>query len=427
MATSKLVIKKQYIKTNGYTPIYIQYIFKSEHKALLNTGYEVLPEHWNPQTQSVKERAEDYYGKNFSQLNSELSSYLNEFKAFIASTIDKKITPSIKYVKENFEQYLLNKKQAKKVIPDALVTIFDHIDDYSKARNQSVVTDTIKDYKSLKKHLMQFQKFRGEEISFSSFDYNFYEEFVSFLYHDTKKPNGEIGLLTNSVGKQIKNLKAFLRDRMRKGYCPEVDLSTYKTITEEVDRIYLSWQEISKIYHFDLQDYMELIPTRDLLVLGCLLGLRFSDLSRVSPAYIKDGYLRIRQKKVKKSVQIPIVNDAASILEKYNWHAPKLSMYEFNKNLKVLGKRVGFDSEFEMVHYKMNRQIIKRCKKYELLSSHVCRRSFCTNEYLDGTDIHLIMRISGHRTERAFLTYLKMDEVVAAKKIEEKWKNRACL
>ena len=113
---------------------------------------------------------------------------------------------------------------------------------------------------------------------------------------------------------------------MAKKYCAAIDLSPYKTISEDVDQIYLSWNEISLIYRFDLTGHEHLITTRDLLVLGCLLGLRFSDLSRINPEFIKNRELRIRQKKVKKYVQIPIMNEAEEILKRYDFFAPKLSM-----------------------------------------------------------------------------------------------------
>jgi integrase len=427
MATSRLVIKKKYLKKNGYTPIYIQYIFKSDEKVLINTGYEILPEHWNPVTQSVRDKADNFYDENFAVINSALFNVLNDFKKFLAVTFNRKLLPTIKFVKDHFQQYLINKHQSSQSIPDELITIYDHIKDYIENKKEEVAKDTLKDYRSLIKHLKQFEKARGVKIDFTSFDYNFYDTFIDFLYYETEKPNGEKGLLTNAVGKQIKNLKAFLRDRIRKGFCANIDLSTYKTVTEEVDRIYLSWADISMIYHFDLSGNDYLNTTRDLLVLGCLIGLRFSDLSRIVPEYILNGNLRIRQKKVKKNVQIPIMADASTILKKYNWYAPNIPMHEFNKNLKILGEIVGLTSDFEMIHFKKGKEYAKKHKKFELLSSHICRRSFCTNEYLDGTDIHLIMRISGHRTEKAFLTYLKMDEVVASQKIAEKWKNRSKL
>ena len=46
--------------------------------------------------------------------------------------------------------------------------------------------------------------------------------------------------------------------------------------------------------------------------------------------------------------------------------------------------------------------------KWSLLTSHCARRSFCTNNYLMGTDTLTIMAISGHKTERSFRRYLKL-------------------
>ncbi len=97
----------------------------------------------------------------------------------------------------------------------------------------------------------------------------------------------KIGLYTNTVGKQIKNLKAFLRERARLGYIKPIDLSYYKTVTEDVDLIYLEKSEMAKIYHLDLCAYPYLIPARDWLVLGCMIGLRFSDLSKIHPQQVE--------------------------------------------------------------------------------------------------------------------------------------------
>ena len=59
--------------------------------------------------------------------------------------------------------------------------------------------------------------------------------------------------------------------------------------------------------------------------------------------------------------------------------------------------------------------------KYELITSHTCRRSFCTNQYLAEVPTVFLMKISGHRTERAFLRYTRIDEEMAAKKMMEVW------
>lgn len=425
MATAKLVIKRKYVKISGLTPVYIQYIFKAENKFLINTGIEVFPRLWNSQTQSIK----NYDGyifneKNYATINAELSLLISKFKQFLSSVIAKNQIPTIKFVRDHFPQYLKNEGNNHKHIPAKLVNLYDHFKDYIESKEEDVAVDTVKDYRSLQKHLKAYEKSRACHLDFTSFDYAFYEDFVDFLFYETRKPNGECGLLSNSVGKQIKNLKCFLRNRIRKGYCANIDLSGFITLSEEVDKIFLSWEEISQIYKFDLSKHQHLNDTRNLLVLGCLIGLRFSDLSRISPSHIQNNILKIRQKKVQKFVQIPIMNEVYDILKQYNFHSPNLQLNEFNNQLKELGMLLGYNEKVEVTHYKKGKPVIEYKMKYELLTSHICRRSFCTNEYLRGTDPLLIRKISGHRTEKAFLTYLKIDEFVAAQKIAQSWVNR---
>ncbi len=54
-----------------------------------------------------------------------------------------------------------------------------------------------------------------------------------------------------------------------------MDLGAYKVMEEDVDAVYLSWRELSLIYHLDLSDSRNLEKYRDLFVLGCLTGFRF--------------------------------------------------------------------------------------------------------------------------------------------------------
>ncbi|MBD0374207.1 MAG: hypothetical protein ICV51_01065 [Flavisolibacter sp.] len=62
--------------------------------------------------------------------------------------------------------------------------------------------------------------------------------------------------------------------------------------------------------------------------------------------------------------------------------------------------------------------------KYNLITSHTCRRSFCTNEFLAGTPVLLIMKISGHKKEKDFYKYIRITAEEAALKIEKIWKER---
>ena len=64
--------------------------------------------------------------------------------------------------------------------------------------------------------------------------------------------------------------------------------------------------------------------------------------------------------------------------------------------------------------------------KYELISSHICRRTFATNLY-GKLDTLTIMKITGHQTEKQFLDYIKITPKEYAIKLKEYWKKNNLL
>jgi integrase len=55
--------------------------------------------------------------------------------------------------------------------------------------------------------------------------------------------------------------------------------------------------------------------------------------------------------------------------------------------------------------------------KYNLISNHTARRSFCTNAYLSEMPTIDIMAISGHTSEKVFYNYIKVSHLQRAEKI----------
>ena len=60
-------------------------------------------------------------------------------------------------------------------------------------------------------------------------------------------------------------------------------------------------------------------------------------------------------------------------------------------------------------------------EKWQMVSSHTARRSFATNLYNQGVEVITIMKMTGHRTEGAFLKYIKVTEEQHARKLEQHW------
>lgn len=212
---------------------------------------------------------------------------------------------------------------------------------------------------------------------------------------------------------------------MKKKIISFIDLSDYKAPEEEVDAVYLSWEEISLIYHLDLSQHQPLEKYRDLLVLGCLTGFRFSDYSDIKPDEVRGGMLYVTQTKTLSTVVVPLRKDAKAILkDKYNMQMPQLSNPNFNEYIKEVCKLAGITELVKITHKRGNTKTEEIRPKYAWITSHTCRRSFCTNEYLAETPCDLIMAISGHITEKAFRRYIKADKVQKAQMIKKLWDSR---
>ena len=76
-----------------------------------------------------------------------------------------------------------------------------------------------------------------------------------------------------------------------------IDLSDFKILDEESDAIYVTNEEINRIYNLDLSSKPHLQKYRDLFIIGCLTGLRFSDFSQIKSQDIIDGMLYKKQGK----------------------------------------------------------------------------------------------------------------------------------
>lgn len=395
---------------NGTHSIKLRYYENRHARVQIDTGIEIPAKYWNKEKSFLKKSKE--VGSEYVQLKQ-----MDSLARQIVSTYQNQNKPlSKKLFKKQFEggEPSVNQKP--------LQDFFDEFEDYLESKKGKVVKDVIKDYNSLTKHLKGFQEFSGIIIDFNVFDYNFYQEWTDYLAYHAPLRNGSIGMKNNTIGKLVKNLKAFLNDRMRRNRIQPIDLSAFKVVQEEVDHIYLSDKEIQSIANVDCKEDKELEQVKDFFVIGCLTGLRFSDISRIRPEYLdNEGFLNIRQKKTSGRIVIPLRKQVKQILKKYEGYAPDIDSFTFNRRIKELGDAAELHQKVEIEHKRGTIKEAQLLEKYKLISSHTCRRSFCTNAYLNGIDVQLIMKISGHKSEKAFRRYLKISNYEAAQKLKEAW------
>jgi site-specific recombinase XerD len=306
--------------------------------------------------------------------------------------------------------------------------LYFQIDDYSKSKEKKVCKDMPRIYRNMKEHLKAFEEFRDEPITFNCLDLNFYEEFVDFLtfnYVQRRRKTKTIGLKINTIGKTIKQFRTFLRNRMRKKIIAPIDMDGWTILEEEVDAVYLCMDEINAIYNLDLSNSPHLANYRNDFVLGCLTGLRFSDFSELMKVDLRKDMLYKKQNKSEHWVVIPLRDEALEILKnRFKANLGCSTNAEFNMHIKTIGKLAGITESIKFSHKKHGKEVIETKPKYEWVTSHTCRRSFCTNEFLAGTPVELIMKISGHKSVKDFYKYVRITPEEAGQKVKELWRGR---
>jgi len=258
-------------------------------------------------------------------------------------------------------------------------------------------------------------------LTFERIDKNFYTKFVAYL---NKK-----AYTLNTVGKYIQALKTFLTYSTENGYNTNLYFKTKKFKVHQVPgfSIYLTEAEIQAVYEKDFSESPHLERVRDLFVVGCWTGLRFSDFTTIKPENIEGDFLRIKTFKTGEKVIIPIHQTVREIMNKYidrypNSLPPAISNQKMNAYLKDISEavevlKINVDAEYQKGGFK----VTEAKKKHELVTTHTARRSFATNVYKSGFPAISLMKITGHRTEKTFLLYIKVTPEENANKLMEHW------
>ena len=276
---------------------------------------------------------------------------------------------------------------------------------------------TVKVYKEFKTQFELYQKAKKVKLNFDHITMDFYHDYVQF-FSDKNYSN-------NSIGKQVKCIKAILTKSFDEGIHNNniFKKSGFKTLKSDVDNIYLTESELNSIYELDLTSTRHLDIARDIFLCGCYTALRYSDYSRLRKEHFvyKDGvlYIDLITKKTKNRVVIPVKPLVKSIIEKYNYNLPKSNEQKLNKYIKEIGLLAGIDEKVEVKSIKGSRTIIEYKPKNQLIMTHTARRTGATLLYKAGVNLLSIMKITGHKSEKSLLKYIKISEEENAIKLNQ--------
>ena len=275
------------------------------------------------------------------------------------------------------------------------------------------------------KQIKFFEAFLNEvgkyPISFSDINLPLIKDYESYLF------NKEVGkgktTKTTTVGNKVEKIICILKRAEQQGMIDihESKLDKYKKPQSrqgDENEIYLTEDEIDKIYALRLTGREE--EVRDLFVLQCWIGQRFSDTQAINEGIIKEApngkgkVIEIVQEKKTHRVSIPLLPVAIDILNKYKNGFPIYTNQTALNYLKNIGEKAGITRLHNVTEDRGGEVVTTQVKAYELIGTHTARRSFICNMLKHGYDSHIIMKITGHNDAKSFKKYVRLTSEDAA-------------
>lgn len=393
---------------SGRSLIYLQ--FKYQGKRLVYAfGQNIDLDNWNKKKQRVKSNLETTADGKHS-LNDLLDNLEKECLKAYNKALPQGI-PATQTLKDALNKFI-DQNEDKPADQRFWGLLERFINNEIKHKGRDKCPNTIKTYRTLKGHLQEYEKKNKPRIDFDSITLDFYYKYVSFLK--------SLKLSPNAISKDIQILKVIMGEAVDLSLTNNLQFRHKKFAVnrEDTDAVFLTEKEIINLYRYDLSKKPKLERVKDLFVFGCFVGLRFSDYSTIKPENIvkRDGelYITTITKKTKEQVIIPCDPIVLEIFKKYEKNPNKLppapSNQKFNDYIKDACKEAKL-TETGRLSSDLHKEL------WQCISSHTARRSFATNLYLQGFPTIDLMKITGHKTEKAFMKYIKTTKLDSAKRL----------
>ncbi len=366
------------------------------------SGQTVKLKYWDLKKQDFK--------KSHFPLKDNIKAELSNLKSHVQKKAIETKTIETGWLLDIVDRYL-NPDKYKQI--DNQKSMFVWMDEW--ANNSPNTYRVVRSYHITINSLKEF----NPSLDWNDINLEFYDKYLQFLKNQE--------LAKNTIADRIKVLKTLCNAALERKIHNNTDFKSkgFKKETEPSLNIYLSEAELSEIYKLDLSKKPHLDRVRDMFLIGCWTGCRFSDLQKVSLDNIENDYIKIEQQKTEKRVVIPLHPVVRIILNKYNGILPEMiSNQKFNDYIKEVAELAGIKGKISKSITKGGKRETNVIDKHQMVTSHTARRSFATNLYKSGLPSITIMAITGHSTESAFLSYIKVTEEEHAEIIMKHWKKQ---
>ena len=365
------------------------------------TKVEVSKIYWSKQH---KKKSKDI---EITNVQTRINNELNKIENHVLKAFNSVSTEAInkEWLQTQIENYYNPKKETK--IPTNLI---DYIDFYLDYRKNEITETTKSKCIVIKNKLIKYETFLKKKILIKNINDNFKNEFVNY--------QKKIMYSQNTIQREFVTIKTFCKHAQYLGLETHPQLDSLRIDREKVEKIYLTFEELTKIENISKNQLTEnLENAKDWLIISCYTGQRVSDFMRFTKEQIRienDEYLlEFTQKKTGKNMTVPLHPKVLEILNKRKGKFPyPISDQKYNGFIKTVCELAEINEltkGSKLVETETNSGVYRKksgmYKKFNLVTSHIGRRSFATNFYGEIPTTYLIY-ITGHSTETMFLNYI---------------------
>jgi len=360
-------------------PIYSRVTINGE-RIELSTKRSILINNWDKKRQRPKLNT-----KELKVLNYHLEHIRNRFYVEHQKLVQKGSSLSAMELKN---AYLNIKAKGKGII----TMVETHNIDMENQIPDSYSAGTLKNYRTLKKHLTRFidKEYKRVDLELKRVDRNFIYSFERYLLFNT---------LCNQNGamKVLQRFKKITTLSKRKGLIDHDPFEGYRFVFKRKEIEFLTGDEIDRFATLELKIPSE-IKTQELFVFALYTGLAYSDMISLKWHQIhsdKGGsqFILNKRKKTGETFIVPLLKPALDILggktkKEDGLVFDSISNAYVNRKLKILSQKA---------------------KIFKNITFHIARHSFATTITLNN-DVPLITvsKMLGHSNTRTTQIYAKV-------------------
>jgi len=388
VATVKLYLKNPSAETSAIRAVISD---GRGYQQKVYPGISVKTKHWSKVKHCVLSSDPDAVA-----LNNYLRNFKKELKQAYLDAKLNGIEPSLDYLKN--EVFKKEEKELK---------FWEVWEVFLESKKEEFQSHSFFKYRALRTHLEAFEDSIKKSLKLDDLTKTHLEDFQRFCY-------SERDLNTQSTCKYIGFFKTFLNWAVERKYTGNLDFKYFKSIRQPDSlKVIITEEELHRIENLELEPKGYLFNARELLVLSCNTGLRYSDYSRISKQHLKsegDGKfsLRIRQQKTDEDIDIPLTPRTTQIVEGLiSGTIRPISNQKMNKYVKEVCMKAEVNELFEVFSYVGKKKSKEVKPKYELVSTHTSRRTFAT-KLLERFPAEVVMRYTGHKDYSSFSKYVNI-------------------